>query len=644
MAEPLTTQSVEDVETKFNEAVSNILNLIGRIEIKNYDSFDFITEDNVIEFSNYMGVIELHGREGFEALQNALNSDDKEKLNNNLKFRDLYGKYIWKCNFNVNFFTTVCFDEGKDNKVTFLQNIFRGAGGDLAKAGKRPEDKKDDGYVYTDELNSSKAYLIMHNFRLLNDILCIFKKWQNNDWTYFFDVERYEVIDIFNEDANNVDEFKVISLLLNKIVFLKNDYNEFFDNVLKNINLDFSNLIQIFDTIDLVLTSEEKFSLSEDGEVFDYKNSNDNLSIPRKDLYEPFENLRKNWKRLYNIKIVINKILKLRKEENFNPENYWTAVRDLINSINFDERTARFLKILAKRIITDESLLNYLSNNSENIVNVVDALQNMYYIYPRLFNNRYITWETKAKVTLIKEGDFFKDDTALNIPLKEDEVNRSSVMVRMDKRPELEGDEIVILFELSSRSWWWNRSSFLNLNKGSFTKLAKITEKVPHQKEFLDWIYLNRKKLIVKNTGENSNTLVKDFEELVRDAGFFVLSDNQQKVFDLVHESNKEEFKDNFTQHPEFRATVELLGKTITDTKSFIELYSGFIWAYNLVNSSIQLGLAMQFVMGNVMANFLSMQKTEDVEFINKTLDSFKPKLEHDEVPQIESQPEAIKS
>ncbi len=302
------------------------------------------------------------------------------------------------------------------------------------------------------------------------------------------------------------------------------------------------------------------------------------------------------------------------------------TIKELLDRYIFRSRFSRFFK----KAIEDEEFLNFVSKDDENF----QALKKCYDENSRLFYNRDVTWETKVKVTLIKEGKVFSDDTVLVMG----EVNRTSVIERMDKRPELEGGEIVILFELSSRSWWWNRSLCLNLNKGSFTKLAKITEKVSNQKEFLDWIYSNRKKLIVKNRGENSNTLVTNFEELAQDAGFFILSDNQKKVFDRIPEENREEFKNNFVQHPEFRAIVELLGQTITDTENFVKLYGGFIWTLNLV--AVQLSFAMQLTFLNAMKGFveeLERNQSENLQEIKDTI-----KNESFRIPQIESQPEVV--
>lgn len=645
MAEPLTTQSVEDVETKLNEAVNSIENPDLKQAMQNIkdliwsqkdviNDMDEIKQDDFENFAQNLKTIE-NNEVGISLVANLLNAgfkkenefnsywdsnfDEISKLKKfNLCLLRFYGKYVENENLDKNFFFNFVIGAEKENYAFIAHPMMR---------------ESTSHFVTQDEtswLNKEKQNALFFSYEALYHIFLLDEKYKN---------EPEYIPTVFISLLSHTKPYY--------LVLTKGRFNEFFYKKIIEDNKNFDDFMDMW------------FKAKGNSEI-DFENLNFVC-----ELMQDWERVYQNVKLIRFMKLFVNNIESTEKIEKFFLNSFdellkimsfndlsFTNMEGCRNSLNkkiddssfengktikelldryiFRSRFSRFFK----KAFEDEEFLNFILEKEENF----KALLECYNENPRLFYNRDITWETKAKVTLIKEGKFFRDDTALNIPLKKDEVDRSSVMVRMDKRPELEGDEIVILFELSSRSWWWNRSLCLNLNKESFTKLAKIMEKVPNQKEFLDWIYSNRKKLIVKNRGENSNTLVTNFEELAQNAGFFILSENQKKVFDRIPEENREEFKNNFTQCPEFRATVEILGKTITDTESFIKLYSSFFWAYNLLSLNIQLSCAMQLVMGNVMENFLSVQKTEDVKFINETLNNLKPNLKHDVVPQIESQ------
>lgn len=653
MAELIATQSVENLETKLNEAVNSIESLNLKQAMQNIkdliwlkkdfiNDMDEINQDDFENFAQSMKVIESN-EAGINLVKNLLNANftnaselRKYQKENSAEFSDLadfnlcflrfYGKYVESEDFGRSFFEEFLYNVKEENMCFLAYSMVR----ECSSIG-------GEGNVF------STDFLKKMGNEKQNAVF----------WSYFAIKELLQKIarkeKFYNKNFSNgygemlIDSFpKLISQVIilgkdrfNKFLYekmLKNakELDDFMDAwfTVKKVDFDFENwdsiceLMQdwerVYENIKLIKFMKlfiNNFEVQQEIKTVCLNFFNEFSSMSFIDLYNlDFGNVE-NCKNCLNEKIDNSS---LEDKEN---------IKELFDNNIFHSR-------FFKKAIEDEEFLNFVSKDDKSF----QALKRCYNENSRLFYNRDVTCETKAKVTLIKEGEFFRDDTALNIPLKKDEVDRSSVMVRMDKRPELEGNEIVILFELSSRSWWWNRSLCLNLNKESFTKLAKITEKVSNQKEFLDWIYSNRKKLIVKNRGENSNTLVTNFEELAQNAGFFILSENQKKVFDRIPEENREEFKNNFTQCPEFRATVEILGKTITDTESFIKLYSSFFWAYNLLSLNIQLSCAMQLVMGNVMENFLSVQKTEDVKFINETLNNLKPNLKHDEVPRIESQ------
>ncbi len=638
MAEPLTTQSVEDVETKLNEAVNNIKNPNSKQAMQNIKDLiwsqknvikdmDEISQNDFGNFAQGMKVIESD-EIGISLIVSLLNANftnasklQKYQEENSEEFSDLadfnlcflrfYGKYIESENFSKDFFNNFFVNIAKKNLTFIAYPMIRESVsvGIPVKTSEMLKEKQNALFwIYStlcelfDADNKYEKELIVGKIKTLFSTLEA--RVRNLEKERFNNFLYQKML----EDNKNFDDFMNIwfkvkddsDFFMNNwgsVCELMQDWERFYQNMklIRFMKL-FVNNIESTEEI-------EKFFLNSFDELLKIMSFND-LSFT-------------------NMEGCRNSLNKKIDDGSF--ENGKT-IKELLDRYIFRSRFSRFFK----KAIEDEEFLNFVSKDDENF----QALKKCYDENSRLFYNRDVTWETKVKVTLIKEGKVFSDDTVLVMG----EVNRTSVIERMDKRPELEGGEIVILFELSSRSWWWNRSLCLNLNKGSFTKLAKITEKVSNQKEFLDWIYSNRKKLIVKNRGENSNTLVTNFEELAQDAGFFILSDNQKKVFDRIPEENREEFKNNFVQHPEFRAIVELLGQTITDTENFVKLYGGFIWTLNLV--AVQLSFAMQLTFLNAMKGFveeLERNQSENLQEIKDTI-----KNESFRIPQIESQPEVV--
>ncbi len=739
MNESVATQSDENDETKLNEAINNILTLIAQIEIKNFDSFDKISEDEIEKFSKNIKIVEKCEKDGYKKLQEALNLNEGYTpsfknveltkklniLNNNLKFRDLYGKYMLKCEFDINFFSLLYLHE----KDSLIYNLFRESGlDDIIKNGSR--DEENDGYVYTDELKISQASLIADACRiLLGDILYVFQRWMDdNAYNQLIDAE-YANVDIFDkveisgQEETFISEYKAVSLLLMGFNNLQNNGIDYYFLWKLFYRAGYNNnyMLQIFSKIDSVF---EKCNL--ENEIYHY----DSSLFFIKDVYEPFFVFKKNWEKVcYKMKVSnLSRLLNLFLEKFNCEENVKQDILNLIEKLNSDQfikqndfdlasmrsyrnyvnyvieasnfeyaeemktffKTNIFCSGVFKKAIEDEKFLNILLNKE-----LFEILLKLHKENQRLFDfdSNIVTWETKLKIF---EG-------------KSSETN-SSFLMRVNRKPQLSSDEIYVLGELISRCWkilWWIKNIFLNLSNEDIAFITSIYNDLSSESErvrFLNWIYANKYRLIIigrdanklvpyiseeiQNAGffilsrnqqkvfdfapeenkkefrrnfaqypefrkkieflgetifdkesRNDNIFTPDILEKIQDIGFFILSKNQQKVFELVPELNREEFKNNFLQHPEFRATVELLGQTITDTESFVKLYGGFIWAFNLVNSSIQLGLAMQFVIGKVMAQFLMGISENDREEINKKIDEIETFSSR---PRIEYQPSEI--
>ncbi len=146
MAEPLTTQSVEDVETKLNEAVNNIKNPNSKQAMQNIKDLiwsqknvikdmDEISQNDFGNFAQGMKVIESD-EIGISLIVSLLNANftnasklQKYQEENSEEFSDLadfnlcflrfYGKYIESENFSKDFFNNFFVNIAKKN-LTFI--------------------------------------------------------------------------------------------------------------------------------------------------------------------------------------------------------------------------------------------------------------------------------------------------------------------------------------------------------------------------------------------------------------------------------------------------------------------------------------------------------------------------------------------
>lgn len=640
MAEPLTTQSVE---TKLNEVVSGIDDFYLQQAMKNIkdliwlkkdfiNDMDKINQDDFENFAQNMKVIERYKTKislvanllnaGFK-IENEFNSywdsnfDEISKLKKfNFCFLIFLGCYIEKENPDKIFLINFVIEVEEENYAFIAHPMMRESTSHFVT-----QDE-------TSQLSKEKQNALFFSYRALYNIFLLDNKFKNEPEgisTGFISllshIEPYCLVltkERFNnflyqkmlEDNKKIDDFMDMWFKAKENSEIAVDNWNFVCELMQDWEKVYRN-IEMMRFMKLFINS---FGLQQDIATVLLNLFDEFFLMSFVDLYNlDFSNIEncKNW---------LNE--KIDNSELEDKEN----IKELFDNNIFHSKFSRFFK----KAIEDEEFLSFVSKNDKNFQASKICFDKNY----RLFNNSGITWGTKAKATRIKIGEDVRDDTTLvgNTSLVIGEVNRIVVIERMDKKPELNEEELSVMFLLSHRSWWWNRSLFLNLSKSDYEIIVFVLGQLPEDQKmvFVNLFYLYRNEFIGKN-----GKLVPDFFEKVQIiTKRFIFSENQKKVFDLVPEENREEFKNNFMQHPEFRATVELLGKTITDTESFVKLYGTFIWAFNLVNSSIQLGLAMQFVIGKVMAQFLKSINENDREEINKKIDeienfSSRPRIEY---------------
>lgn len=95
-------------------------------------------------------------------------------------------------------------------------------------------------------------------------------------------------------------------------------------------------------------------------------------------------------------------------ENNFIFTNFMNYIENITNDYEGEIKTFLnqyvFRSRFFKKAFEDEEFLNFILEKNENF----KALLECYNENQRLFYNRDVTWETKAKVTLIKEGEFLE--------------------------------------------------------------------------------------------------------------------------------------------------------------------------------------------------------------------------------------------
>lgn len=199
------------------------------------------------------------------------------------------------------------------------------------------------------------------------------------------------------------------------------------------------------------------------------------------------------------------------------------------NSI-FDVNQIEIIKMF-KSVNRIKEFLEYISKNTENISMLVECLTSN----PNLFLNQNFSWHTKARIAVAQK----------KLHSSKYEYKKYSVS-RLINKEQMSSDEIAVAFELSSKTWWWNRSKNLlrlekeiNGQKG-FKIIADVVSKLDKSQisQFYDWLYEKRDELITENgVAENlfervlqNNFRVRDgsWENLMNESG---LSEKQKEQF-----------------------------------------------------------------------------------------------------------------